>query len=131
MLVQLHEITPEAVLPLHPEGQPGQIPTGIGGIDVHQVKIPEFQRQHTALRLFILFQPVPYGQRFDAGKYRSAGIAFFDRVIPILPVRLPMIQLNLPLLELGLLQAENIRIGFLETLHKSFIHTGPQTVHIP
>ena len=40
-------------------------------------------------------------------------------------------QGNLPFLKLTLLNTENIRIRFLEKIHKALAHTGSQAVYIP
>ena len=40
-------------------------------------------------------------------------------------------QIHLPRLELGLLEAEEIRIQLAEDVQEALLYTGPQTVDIP
>ena len=60
----------------------------------------------------------------------GAGITLLFCVVPVLLVA-GQIQFDLAFLQLGLLQTEEIGIGFLEKVHPAFSHAGTQTIDVP
>lgn len=116
LLLQLLEIRSEIVLPLHSVVKPFKLSFGIWSIHIHKIKSLEFQSDYAALIIVLLdADTAGGGYRFDFGKYRSAGIAFFLRIIPELVIALKL-QLYLTLLQLGFLQAEYIGISLPEKI---------------
>ena len=130
-LIQLHQVGAQIVLPLHPIVDAGQPLLGVGGVDVHQIKLRVFQRDGPAL-VAVLLRPdaVAHAQRRLLAVAGGAGIALFLGTVKILGVALRL-KFRLPGLALGLLQAEDVRIQRGKTLGKALFQHRPQAVHVP
>ena len=129
--VQLLQIGAEVVLPAHPVVQALQLVLGVGGVDADQEEVPIFQGHRPALGVMLRdAQVIAHGEGLAFGKDDRAGIALLFRVAPVALIA-GEIQLDLPGLELGLLQADEIRLEAAENVLEALLLHGPQTVHVP
>ncbi len=84
---QRFEIREKIAVPLHAIVQPRQVPFGVGGINIHQKKIPVLGCQHAAFAVVHGHAHAgAHADRLDARENGRAGVAFFLRWIPVLPV---------------------------------------------
>ena len=130
-LVQFAEIGPEVVLPAHAVVDALEPVLGVGGIDADQVKVRVFQRDGPTLVVVLLHaEVIAHGERRVFGENRGARIAL---LFGVAPVALPAgkVQVDLPLLQLGLLQAEEVRVQRKKDVLKALFLHGAQSVDVP
>ena len=128
---QRFEIGKECILPAHAVFQPLEPILGIGRIAGYQIELRHFQRQHTTLVIKLIHaNAIAHAQRLLPGKDGHTGIALFLRAVPILLIA-RQVQFNLPRLQLGLVQAESIRVQLCEGVHKALALCRAQAVYIP
>lgn len=131
VLLQPFEIGQEIVLPFHPVVQSCKAVLGVGGIAGNHVVFRELSRYDTPLGIvFLHTDPICHGNGLLPGKYSSAGISLFPRIIPVLVIS-GKVQFDLSLLQLALLDAEHIRIHSLEEIQEPLSHAGSEPIYIP
>ena len=131
LFIQFQQIAAEIILPLHAIIQTGQPILRVWRINRYQIKVFQLQCNHTPLMIVLLLrQTVRHTQRLLFTENSRSRVAFFLRTVPVLVIT-RQIQFQLPSLHFCFLQTEKICIHFMEKIHKSFSHTGPQAVYIP
>ena len=129
--VQLQKIRPQIVLPLHPVGEPLQPVLTVGGIAAHQIEVRVLRRDDPALvAVDILSEAVGDGQGLLLGQHRRAGVAFFIGGVKVAVIAL-QIEHRLLRLELGLLQAEDVRVLVFHIFQKALGQARPQAIDVP
>ena len=110
LLVEREKIGAEILFLLHPVVQPAQLFLAVGCVDVHQIEVRHFQRDHSALVVvFLDSYSVGDFQRSMPGEDSRSAVSLLFRIVPIRGVAWEL-DVQLPCLHLCLLQAEEIRI---------------------
>ena len=129
--VQLHEIRAQRILPLHAVRQALQSVLRVWRIAADKIERGIFRRDEPSLVVvFLLPQPIADADWRRLRQDRCAGIALFLRGIKI-PLVAVQRKLRLLRLELGLLQADDVRILLRAVVQKSLAKAGPQAVDVP
>ena len=114
----------EGVLPGHAVVQALEAILGVGGVAADQIEGVKLGGDHPPLVVVLLDpQAVGHRQGFGLGKDRHTGVALLLGAVPELVVagHFQPVGLAGVVLELGLLQAEDIRVQGLEGGHKIFL----------
>ena len=131
LLVQLEQVGAEGVLPRHAVVQAAQSVLTVGRVAGHQVEVGHLQRDDASLVvMFVDAYAVGHVQRLMAAVDGRPRVALLVGVVPVGAVAVK-IQVELARLHLGLLQAKEVGIQFLEDVAKAFSHHGSQAVHVP
>ena len=129
--VQLAEIRPDIVLPLHTVIQPGQLILGIGSIAAYQIELRVLRRDDPALMPVDLFPEVTGNrERRPPGKDGGAGVTC---LVGAVPVALIARQLKRRLLRphFRLLKADHVGVRKGAEIQEALAETRPQAVDIP
>ena len=117
--VQLHQIGPQVVLPLHPVIQPLQPVLAVGGIAAHQIEIRVFRGDDPALvAVDVIAEAEHHRKRLLPGQNGGAGIALLLGGVKI-PVIALQLKHRLLRLQLGLLQAYHVRVLIFHIFQKA------------
>ena len=130
-LIQLHQIVPQIVLPLHAVVQPGQLVLGVGRVAAHQIEFRVFRRNDPSLVAVDLLAEV-IGNREGRlpGKHGGAGIARLVGAVPVAFIA-RQVEFRLFRAHLRLLQADHICVRKGAEVQKALAETGPQAVDVP
>ena len=121
-LVQLHEVLPQGVLPLHAVVQPLELVLGVGGVTAHQVKFLILQGDEPSLVVVLVFpHSVAHRNGLVGGKDGGPGVPLLLGGVPVLQNPLPQVHVGLALLHLGLLQAAEVGLLPLIEIKKSLL----------
>ena len=131
LFVQLHEVGPEVVLPLHPVVDAGQLVLGVGGVAADQEEAVELRGDDPALVVVrVQADAAGDGQGLHPGEHRRARVALLFRAVPEEPVA-GQLQCDLVGLELGLLEADHVGVHPLEEVQKALAQACTQAVDVP
>ena len=130
-LIELLQIRPEVVLPLHAVVQSLQAVLGVGRVAAHQIERAHVAGDDPALVVVLVdADAVGHALHGHAAEHRRAGIALPVGAVEVLLVT-GQIHRALPLLHLDLLQAQHVRIQRLHALIEVLADHRAQAVYVP
>ena len=131
LLVEFHQIATEGVLPRHAVVQTLEAVLAVGCVTGHEVETGHLEGDDTALMVMLLdADAIGHAHRFVPAVDGRARVPLLLGIVPIGAVTVKL-QVQLSLLHLGLLQAEEIGVQFLEDVGKALAGHCTQAVHIP
>jgi len=112
--------------------QAGEVPLGIGNVNVHDVETIELASDHTPFANVRTVGKVhAHGKWFLLGEHRRAGVTFLVRKM-ITPKRITEIILGNHLrIQFHFLQAEDVGRTLPDEFVKTLGTTSPEAVHVP
>ena len=129
--VQLQQVFPQVVLPLHPVRKPLQAVLTVGRVAAHEVKRRIFRRDDAPLvAVLVAAEVVGHVQRLAFCQNGRAGVALFVGGVKKAVVA-RQVKHRLLRLQFRLLQAEHVRILAGHIVQKALAQRSPQAVHIP